>query len=88
VSCETSLRDANWTFGASLALNDKGLFSIGQLGKGMQLMGLIMLYLEWLVLFFNKSCGEELLVVAQSSLLQLESSRELLKTTTCITKLA
>lgn len=63
VSCETTLRDANWTLAGSLALRREGNYRIGQLSWPMRLAGLLLLYMEWLFLKFNKNVGEELLVV-------------------------
>lgn len=63
-SCETVLRDANWTLAASISLCDTGHYQIGKLSRTMRGIGLILLYLEWLILKFNKNAGEELLVVA------------------------
>lgn len=67
VLCSTTLRDANWTLGGSLALRSNGHYSIGQLPRLMRLAGFAMMYVEWLWLLVKPSQAEELLVVAKKS---------------------
>jgi 2-polyprenyl-3-methyl-5-hydroxy-6-metoxy-1,4-benzoquinol methylase len=65
VSCTTTLRDANWTLGGSLALRRRDHYRIGKLSFTMRLLGLLMLGLEWLCLLVNPERGEDLLVIAR-----------------------
>lgn len=65
-ACESTVRDANWTLGASLALRHKGRYRIGELSSPLRIAGLALLYLEWFGLAFNLWQGEELLVVTHA----------------------
>ncbi|MDB5813317.1 MAG: putative SAM-dependent methyltransferase [Rhodocyclales bacterium] len=67
VSCTTTLRDANWTLGGSLALQRSGHYRIGELSFQMRLLGLLMLGVEWLCMLNRSDYGEDLLVIARRS---------------------
>lgn len=64
-SCTTTLRDANWTLAGSLVLSHGERYRIGELSRLMKIFGLLLLYLEWFWLLFNRRLGEELLVVVR-----------------------
>ncbi len=64
-SCQTTIRDANWTLGASLALRLKGRYRMGELSWLTRTAGLALLYLEWFYIWFDDRTGEELVVVAR-----------------------
>jgi 2-polyprenyl-3-methyl-5-hydroxy-6-metoxy-1,4-benzoquinol methylase len=61
----TTPRDANWTLGASAALQRQDSYVIGQLPVALRLLGLCLYYMEWAVLFFRPGYGEEILVTAR-----------------------
>jgi 2-polyprenyl-3-methyl-5-hydroxy-6-metoxy-1,4-benzoquinol methylase len=67
ISCQTTLRDANWTLGGSLALSCNGHYRIGKLSWPKRVAGLAMLYFEWILLLLDGSKAEELLVIAHNS---------------------
>ena len=64
-TCETTIRDANWTLGGSLALSRDGHYQIGELSWPKRTAGFAMLYWEWLAGKLANSQAEELLVIAQ-----------------------
>ena len=64
-TCETTMRDANWTLGGSLALSRDGHYRIGELSWPKRIAGFVMLYWEWLANKLTNSQAEELLVIAQ-----------------------
>jgi 2-polyprenyl-3-methyl-5-hydroxy-6-metoxy-1,4-benzoquinol methylase len=64
VRSTTTLRDANWTLGASLVLQSGKRYTIGQLPLVSKLLGLCLFYLEWLMLLVRPRWGEEVLVTA------------------------
>jgi 2-polyprenyl-3-methyl-5-hydroxy-6-metoxy-1,4-benzoquinol methylase len=66
ISCKTTIRDANWTLGGSLALSCNGRYRIGELSWPMRGAGFMMLYVEWLTHRFDQSLAEELLVIANT----------------------
>lgn len=61
---ETSVRDANWTLAASLSLRYKNKYRLGKLPGSLRIVGMILLYMEWLGILLRLSQGEELLVIA------------------------
>lgn len=61
----TTPRDANWTLGASRALQSGKRYTIGELPLLIKLLGLCLFYLEWLMLFVRTQWGEEVLVTAR-----------------------
>lgn len=61
----TVLRDANWTLAGSRALRDVGHYRIGNLPLSARLFGMLMLYVEWLWMFRNQGCGEEIVLIAR-----------------------
>jgi 2-polyprenyl-3-methyl-5-hydroxy-6-metoxy-1,4-benzoquinol methylase len=61
----TTPRDANWTLGASAALQRQDSYVIGQLPVTLRLLGLCLYYMEWAALFFRPGYGEEILVLAR-----------------------
>jgi 2-polyprenyl-3-methyl-5-hydroxy-6-metoxy-1,4-benzoquinol methylase len=65
-SCKTTIRDANWTLGGSLALSRNGRYRIGELSWQMRAAGLAMLYVEWILVFLDGSKAEELLIIAHN----------------------
>lgn len=65
ISCQSTLRDANWTLAASRALQKRGRFTFGALPLIERVYGLIQLYHEWILLKINPNTGEELLVIVQ-----------------------
>lgn len=67
-SCKTTIRDANWTLGGSLALSLKGHYRIGELSWSMRTAGLAMLYFEWLIRVLDQSRAEELLIIARKTM--------------------
>jgi SAM-dependent methyltransferase len=62
--CSTSLRDANWTLGGSLALKTRNTYQIGNLPFAEKLIGLMMLYREWVTMKIAPLIGEDLLCIA------------------------
>jgi len=64
-SCKTTLRNADWTFGGSMSLRKYGSYKFGKLPISLKLLGLIILYFEWLALMFDKGIGEELLATGR-----------------------
>jgi 2-polyprenyl-3-methyl-5-hydroxy-6-metoxy-1,4-benzoquinol methylase len=60
----TSLRDANWTLGGSLALKKRNDYQIGNLPFVDKFIGFIMLYSEWLLMKTAPLKGEDLLCIA------------------------
>lgn len=60
----TTPRNANWTFGASLALQRGDRYAVGQLPLPLKLLGLCLFYLEWLMLLAQAQWGEEVIVTA------------------------
>jgi SAM-dependent methyltransferase len=66
-ACCSTLRDANWTLGGSLALKKRNTYKIGSLPFLERLMGLILLYDEWAALKKNPFCGEDLICEAQKA---------------------
>jgi len=65
IDAKTSLRDANWTLAGSRALKIRNEYEIGNLPVREKILGLLMLYHEWLKLMTNKLVGEDLLVIGQ-----------------------
>ncbi|MFK5948254.1 MAG: class I SAM-dependent methyltransferase [Methylococcales bacterium] len=63
-TCLTTLRDANWTLGGSLALKKRNAYQIGNLPFAEKLTGLMVLYSEWIIMKMSPSQGEDLLCVA------------------------
>jgi SAM-dependent methyltransferase len=61
----TILRDANWTLAGSRALRDAGHYQIGNLPLAARLLGLLLLYVEWLWMHCNPECGEEIVLIAR-----------------------
>jgi SAM-dependent methyltransferase len=66
VRCATTPRDANWTLGASLTLQQGNPYVIGQLSLTTRCLGLCLFYFEWLALFVSSERGEEVIVAAQA----------------------
>lgn len=66
-ACTTTLRDANWTLAASVALRRSGKYRIGELSRPLRMLGLILLYIEWTGLKLKLCEAEELLVIAHNS---------------------
>jgi SAM-dependent methyltransferase len=64
VRCTSTPRDANWTLGASVALQRNDRYVVGRLPLATRLLGLCLFYFEWIVLFFRPALGEEILVRA------------------------
>jgi 2-polyprenyl-3-methyl-5-hydroxy-6-metoxy-1,4-benzoquinol methylase len=65
VRCVTTPRDANWTLGASLALQRYDRYAIGRLPLGFKHLGLCFFYIEWVILLYHPGRGEEILVTAR-----------------------
>lgn len=63
--CFSTIRDANWTLAGSRALHNIGRYQIGSLPLSARLIGMWLLYIEWLLMCFNSDCGEEIVLVAQ-----------------------
>jgi 2-polyprenyl-3-methyl-5-hydroxy-6-metoxy-1,4-benzoquinol methylase len=61
----TVLRDANWTLAGSRALRDVGRYRIGNLPLSARLLGMLLLYVEWLWMLFDQGCGEEVVLIAR-----------------------
>jgi SAM-dependent methyltransferase len=61
----TVLRDANWTLAGSRALRNTGLYQIGNLPLAARLSGMLLLYVEWLWMFLDQDCGEEIVMIAR-----------------------
>lgn len=68
MTCESTIRDANWTLGASLALRRTGHYRIGELSFSLRAAGLLLMMAEWIAMKFRDDSGEELLVVAHVSM--------------------
>jgi len=66
----TVLRDANWTLGASKRLREGGHYAVGRLPLRLKAFGLLMTYVECLLMQFDASLGEELVVRARKSAVQ------------------
>ena len=63
-TCKTTIRDAHWTLGGSLALSRDGRYRIGELAWPKRIAGLAMLYWEWLASKLTESQAEELIAIA------------------------
>jgi 2-polyprenyl-3-methyl-5-hydroxy-6-metoxy-1,4-benzoquinol methylase len=61
----TILRDANWTLSGSRALRDVGHYQIGKLPFGYRFLGMLLLYVEWVWMFIDQNCGEEIVMIAR-----------------------
>lgn len=61
----STLRDANWTLAGSRALRDIGHYQIGNLPFVSRLLGIWLLYTEWLLMRLNPDCGEEIILIAK-----------------------
>lgn len=67
VNTTSTPRDAHWTLGASLALHRGDQYTIGKLPLPQKLFGLVLFYMEWLMLFARTEWGEEVLVTLRLS---------------------
>ncbi|GAA5163756.1 hypothetical protein GCM10025770_16460 [Viridibacterium curvum] len=65
VASSTSFRDANWTLAASVRLRGGKAYRVGQLPLHLRLLGLAMLYVEWLGMKIRPDVGEEVLLFAR-----------------------
>jgi len=65
VSCQTVLRDANWTLAASRALQKSNRYTFGSLPVREKLYALVQLYYEWIRMKVTPYVGEELLLMAR-----------------------
>lgn len=67
-TCSSSIRDANWTLGGSLALRKRNTYQIGSLPLLDKLLGFKMMYQEWFVMKTRPLSGEDLLCIATKPL--------------------
>lgn len=61
----TTLRDANWTLAGSRMLRNAGHYRMGNLPFAARLLGMGLLYIEWLSMRFNPDCGEEIVLISR-----------------------
>ena len=62
--CSSTLRDANWTLGGSLAMKKHNFYQIGHLPLSEKLIGFILLYVEWIIMKIYPLTGEDLFFMA------------------------
>lgn len=60
----TTMRDADWTLGNSLAIRHRGHYRIGSLPPALRLLGRWLAYVEYLAVLAARDKGEELLLTA------------------------
>ena len=63
--CFSVIRDANWTLGASHQIMRRGRYAMGRLPLMARVRGDFLMYLEWLMLKFNRQAGEEIVLFAE-----------------------
>ena len=61
----STIRDANWTLAGSRALHGVGHYHMGNLPFIARLIGMWLLYTEWIHMRFNPFCGEEIVLIAR-----------------------
>ncbi len=65
IKCFSVIRDANWTLGASRQIRREGRYEMGRLPRLTRAWGYWLMYLEWLMLIFNRRAGEEIVLFAE-----------------------
>jgi 2-polyprenyl-3-methyl-5-hydroxy-6-metoxy-1,4-benzoquinol methylase len=65
LTCFSVIRDADATLAGSRQIMQHGHTTMGQLSVPARLRGLLLMYIEWLLLLFNPRAGEEIVLLAE-----------------------